>query len=141
MESGGQKEELSCPATRLQLQEESWIGKNHELLVPTEKDVHCFSYKKSTTPATQPTENCCHPELLFFHGLSFKITTANFLLLHKTTFLSLVVGLACGFCHSLFAQITVLCYSQVNPVCWQNNYHIFKVNTTLSHLFNFAFVA
>ena len=103
MELGGQKEELSRPDTRLQLQEESWTGKNHQLQVPTGKDVHCVSYEKSTTPATQPRANRHHSELLLFsNGLSFKITTPNFLLLHKI--LSLVVGLAYGFDRSLFVQ-------------------------------------
>nr|XP_033713446.1 centrosomal protein of 44 kDa isoform X2 [Tursiops truncatus] len=53
--------------------EESSTGKNHASQVPTGKDVHGVSYKKLTTPATQPVRNRHHPELsLFSDGLFSK---------------------------------------------------------------------
>lgn len=53
MELADQKGELSCSTTQSQQEEES-TGKNHQLQVPTGKDVQGISYKKSTSPATQP---------------------------------------------------------------------------------------
>lgn len=45
------------------------------------KDIHHLSYKKPTTPATQPKRNHHHPELsLFSNQLVFKTTPPNFLL-------------------------------------------------------------
>lgn len=41
--------------------EEPSLGKNNQLQSPTGKDGQCISYKKSTTPATQPVSNHHHP--------------------------------------------------------------------------------
>lgn len=69
------------------------------LQAPTGKDVHGISYKKLTTPTTQPVRNHYGPELLLFtNRLLFKITPANFLL-HKIKFF--FVRPADGFWHSL----------------------------------------
>lgn len=90
MEREGHKGALSHRTTRCQLQ------------TPTGKDVHCVSYKTSTTLVTQPMRNGYLPELsLFFIGLSLKTILPNFFFfLHKITFPSFV-GLAYGFCNSL----------------------------------------
>lgn len=79
--------------------EESSTGKNHQFQAPVGKDVHCMSYKKLTTPATQTMRTCHHPQfLLFCNGLSFKTTSPNFLLLcHKISPSPLFVELGYGF--------------------------------------------
>lgn len=77
---------------------------------PKGKDVHCTSYKKLSTPATQPGRHRHHPALLLFcNGLSFKIIPPNFLPpLHKITFLSFVYWT----CHiACVSQTAFLCYS------------------------------
>ena len=91
VKSAGQKGEPSHSTTPGQLQEEVVMyrpqQKNHlyrKDLWNTRQEVHCISYKKSTTPATQPWET---------------VSTWTFFLC-KTGFL-LFVGLAYGFCYSL----------------------------------------
>ena len=67
--------------------------KSRRLQAPTRKDVRFVSYKKSTTPATQPMRNHHHPDSLFPTGLSFKTTLPNFLLfLYKITVLGFPGG-------------------------------------------------
>ena len=48
--------------------EESSTGKNHQLQAPAGKDVHCMSYKKLTTPATQKLSS---PPILAFLQWTF----------------------------------------------------------------------
>lgn len=95
MELGNQKGELSCSTTisggikapnrRINRKESSVTG-------PPGDDVHCTSYKKLTTPATQPMSNRHHPKLsLFSNRLLFKTSPPSFFLfLHKITFFSFV---------------------------------------------------
>lgn len=75
-------------------------GNSYHSQASTRRDVHCTSYKKSTTPATQPMRNCHHSEFSrFSKGLSFKTTAPRqppphppntFLFLYKIKFLFLV---------------------------------------------------
>lgn len=78
------------------------INRNHQRqLRQGKKIVHCISYKKSTTPATQPMRKHHPPRLsLSSNGLSLRTTHTNFLLLlHKIMFLFFVCCNCLWFCY------------------------------------------
>ena len=63
---------MPCGATK-KLKKRTLINRKESSTGPNRKSVHCISYIKSTTPATQPVRKCHHSELsLFSNGLSFK---------------------------------------------------------------------
>lgn len=112
--------------------EESSLGKNDQLQVPTGKDATESSKRSQLAFTTQLMTNYHHPEfLLFSNGLSFKTTPPNFfLLLDKITFPSFFfVKLAYGFAIAYTSSSAILCPSQTNPFFAGKITFIFKVNS------------
>ena len=96
------------------------------------KDAHCISYKKWTTPVTQPMTNGHHSKhLLFSNGLPFKTTLPNFLLFYKVSFFFLhFLDLPWSFDLVCKSQIAILCYSWINPFFAGQIIDISKINSS-----------
>ena len=94
MELGGQTGETQHRPTSITERTVNYRPqeRKHQLQAPTGKTVHRISYKKLTTPGTQPMRNHHHPELsLFSNEFSLKTIFLNFLIfLYKIMFLSFV---------------------------------------------------
>lgn len=94
------QEEMSITDPR----EEQSTGKKPQLQGPAGQDNAMRALNKINHPATQPTGDRHHHEPLFLpNGCLFnpRPATYNFLLLHKTTFLSFVSWICLWFCHGL----------------------------------------
>lgn len=94
-------------------------GKNDQLRAPKGKEVHCVSYRKSTTPALSQGKGH-HPELLpLSNGLLFKTTPPNALVFSLKSGSALVCWIGLCFCCSLFVlDSKSLLFPKKPIVCW-----------------------
>ena len=116
---GSLQHNVYCKKFQLHTQQKYLNRKEWSIIGPQQrKDVHPISFKKLTTPATQPMRNHHQYELLLLSNRFLFQTPPNLLLLHNIMF-SFVYWTCIWFCHNL---LVLRCNSQLflNKLifCW-----------------------